>query len=224
MDDSAYHDIPDEPELAFLYLEELFFREFQEAASRYDEGYFPIVECSSYISKTLAARSELGLDILTGTLPAQISEVFYQGFRRDVVYYRTAMQIRFGKRTKQFSVHLDIKAKRTVHHYIGKIREFLQTLEVEERKKERLFDKLLAFEGEVDRDRTRYEAFGAAVIEFGAIVGEATSKADPARKWIDSIAGLIWGAKDEELKQLPSPPDRKRIEPPPKEMDDEIPF
>lgn len=57
MDEAAYHDLPDEPELAFLYLEGLFFEELQRLLDQYDfRQDFPGNEYSDYIAKTLAAR------------------------------------------------------------------------------------------------------------------------------------------------------------------------
>ncbi|MFP5469342.1 MAG: hypothetical protein ACLGGZ_06320, partial [Alphaproteobacteria bacterium] len=77
------------------------------------------------------------------------------------------------------------------------------------------FRKISALELEVDRDRTRFDAFGAFIIDAAEVLGDAADKAEPARKLVDSISRLIWGAKnEEETKQLPSPPERKQIEPP----------
>ena len=97
-------------------------------------------------------------------------------------------------------------------------------LEVNQNKKENLLDKLNAFAAEVDRDRTRFETWGAVVIQAADVFGEAAEKAEPARKWLDSIGRLIWGAKQEEdeAKRLPAPKEIKQIEQ--KKSDDEIPF
>ena len=46
------------------------------------------------------------------------------------------------------------------------------SLEVEEKKKEALFAKLSALEQEVDRDRTRYDAYAALSIEIAGVVGQ----------------------------------------------------
>lgn len=74
------------------------------------------------------------------------------------------------------------------------------------------------------------------MIEMTGVLGEAAENLEPVRRIIDSIAGLIWGAKHaERTKQLPSPAPRKQIPgpkpAPPKrpgvkrrDMDDEIPF
>lgn len=58
-------------------------------------------------------------------------------------------------------------------------------------------------------------------------MGDSAEKAEPARKWLDSISRLIWGAKtdEEEAKRLPGPREIKQIEGPKKaDMDNEIPF
>ena len=63
------------------------------------------------------------------------------------------------------------------------------------------------------------------MIQAAEVLGDAADKAEPARKWLDSISRLIWGAKNDEdaAKQLPAPKEVKQIEPPKKsDMDDEI--
>jgi chromosome segregation ATPase len=174
--------------------------------------------------------------------PGAFSHDNYLRFRNDVVSYRTAIQIRYGKRTKSFSVRLDATAKRTIHHYLAQIRELLTELPMEDRKRQRLFDKLAAFQNEVDRDRTRFESFAAAIVELGDAIGEGSQKAEPLRRLLSSIARVIHGSKEEKLKELRRPVERKQIEPPgpfgrstgPKpptlqkslaeDLDDEIPF
>jgi hypothetical protein len=88
-------------------------------------------------------------------------------------------------------------------------------------------------QAEVDKDRSRYDVFGAFIIESAGVLGAAAEKLEPMRKIIDSVAGLIWGAKHaEQTQRLPPPAERRQI-PPPKtqkrppqrgDMDDEIPF
>jgi hypothetical protein len=45
-------------------------------------------------------------------------------------------------------------------------------------------------------------------------VGDAVEKLEPLRKWLDSIARLLWNSQTEETKKLPPPEKRKQIEPP----------
>jgi hypothetical protein len=151
----------------------------------------------------------------------------YAEFGKDVQHYRTKLQIRQSRRNKGYSVRFDSATKQKVRHHIEQLRVIIETLEVKQNKKEELLKKLDAFAAEVDKDRMRYEAWGAVVIDAAEVLGEAADKAAPARKWIDSISRLIWGAKmdEEEAKRLPAPREVKQIEPPRKsDTDDEIPF
>ena len=48
MDDSAYHDLPDDPELAFLCLEDLFYQDLASDLARYDlSGLLPVLKTPS---------------------------------------------------------------------------------------------------------------------------------------------------------------------------------
>jgi hypothetical protein len=232
-----YDNLPDEPELAFLYLEDIYYNELKQREHDWqgEEGA-PSDYYTDYISKVLAARTELGLDILPGWKRPTIVDFhygFYQDFRSDVLHYRTSIQIRFGRRNKTYSVRLDLKAKTTIRHYTAKIRQLVQESDLPDKKKKRLLDKLAAFENEVDRDRTRLEAFGAALVELAGFVGEAKERAD-FQRLTDGIAKILWGSKEEERRELPRTPDRKQIEPPEKaapkagslaeDLDDDIPF
>ena len=91
-------------------------------------------------------------------------------------------------------------------------------------------------EAEVDRDRTRLEAFGELVFESAGIVGLSAEKLAPVRELLDSISRVVWGVREEAPKQLPRQEERKRIgtsqtdEPKDpnnvfrRDTDDEVPF
>src|SRR5262249_5265026 len=104
--------------------------------------------------------------------------------------------------------------------------------ELDDRKKEALCSKINALANEFDRDRTRFEAFAALVIETAGVVGEATNAMEPARKLLDSIAKFFGMAKSREdaNPQLPPHSEPKKIEPPRKRLplpipdDEDLPF
>jgi hypothetical protein len=235
-------DIPDDPELAFLYLEDQFNQELESAEQKnWGDGGPPDRIFIEYMAKTLSAVQELQLDALQSwqtPLTGDFQLGNYLNFRHDVLQYRTRLEIRFGRRARAFSVKLSAKDKRTIHHYITKIRELIIFVELQELKKERLLNKLSSFENEVDRDRTRLDTFGATLVALAGYGAEVIEKLEPARKWLDSIGALIHGAKEQEEAAAPFLPaaERRRIEaePPvtPKqdlgsladELDDEIRF
>jgi hypothetical protein len=187
--------------------------------------------------KTVAAAAELQLGILHD-FPIPSAEDFslsdYRNFLGQVEYYRTAFQIRHGRRNSGYSVRFDDKTRRIINHHLAQIREIILKLEVDEWKRDSLLNCLSALQTEVDKSRSGYEVFGAFIVETAGVLGEAAEKMEPIRKIIDSVAGLIWGTRHaERTKSLPAPGPRKQISPPktnpPKrsrlgDMDDEIPF
>jgi hypothetical protein len=111
-------------------------------------------------------------------------------------------------------------------------------LEVEQKKKDALFNKLNDLQQELDRQRTRFDALAALAIETAGVVGEVVEKTQ-LLKILDSIAKVMWGLKtEEETKRLPAPTVPKRIEAPKRtkmmpvqrsapnkgDTEDEIPF
>jgi hypothetical protein len=243
-DEEVYADLPDDPEEAFLKLEKHFKEDCQAKLAALAQDETPRLVYVEYISKVIAAVRELGIEAEFETDVPRISTVDYNTyaeFGKDVDHYRTKMSIRNARRTKGYSVRFDGATKEKIRHHLEQLRGIIEKLEVKQEKKESLFDKLNDFAKEVDRDRTRFEMWGAVVVQAAEVLGDAAEAAEPARKWVDSISRLIWGAKEKEneTKQLPPPKEvkqieqkkePKRIEPPqkkiasPKTVDDEIPF
>ena len=236
--DPIFEDLPEDAELAFLQLEQKFRDECDRKAHNWDPQEFPLEVYLEYMRRTLAAVEELQIGILANwEIPSaqNFNIKVYRDFRGEIDHYRTALQIRHSRRNKGYSVRFDSKTKRIISHHLTQIREVFIALEIDDWKREALLSRLDDLQHEVDKDRSRYEVFGAFVIETFGIVGIAAEKMEPARRLIDSIAGLIWGAKHaEQTKQLPPPTERKPLPPPrtaPKttkptlvERNDEIPF
>jgi hypothetical protein len=244
--DPIYDDLPDDEELMFLKLESAYREACEqniiEVQRNEEPGYFPAEKYLQYMRQTSAAAAELQLGILQDIqipLAEDLTISAYQDFRGQVDYYRTTLQIRHARRAQGYSVRFDAKTKRIVNHHLAQVRDIITKLEVDDWKKESLLACLNNLQAEVDRDRSRYEVFGAFIIESAGVLGSAAEKLEPIRKIIDSVAGLIWGSKHaEQTQQLPTPTERRQI-PPPKtqpgkekrllgkqrgDMDDEIPF
>lgn len=218
-EDQLYENIPTDPEQAFLYLEKYYRFERDENIVQLNRAHEP--ERSAYVTyltKMNAAIAELGLESeLSFGLPhvRDIDFETYQNLLYNINTYLTKLKIRHGRRVQGYSVRFDAATKQKIRHHLTQVRGIVDNLEVDQKKKETLFEKISALEQEVDRDRTRFDIYGAFVIEVAGVIGDATEKVEPLRKWVDSISRLIWGTKEEEeAKQLPSPPERKQIEPP----------
>lgn len=126
---------------------------------------------------------------------------------------------------------LDSAAKSKLHKYINKIREIIADADLTDSKREAFASKLNAFAEEVDRDRTKIEAFAAFYAGAKTELKDLTDLSDKLEK-IWEIVG-----KGKELwKALPKPKITGYLEKPLDkiedhskskesfELDDEIPF
>ena len=235
-DENFFEELPADPELAFLILEQRFRGECNRQISLVHEDERTDVLYVDYIAQVLATIKELGLEAEFDAQVPKIEEIDYNtyiNFGKDVKYYRTILEIRHGRRVQKFSIRFDGATKQKIRHHLTKVREIVENMEVSQYKKEALLLRIGALEQEVDRDRTRFEAYAALVIESAGVLGDAADKLEPVRKLLDTIGRVIWGAKKEEdAKQLPPPTELKRIQPPhtteqlPEKdnLDDDIPF
>lgn len=174
---------------------------------------------SEYINDVLTAVEAFELNILghwkRQKIQQAIFDVFPQ-FQMEVNNEVGKIRIRHLRRSQQFSVALEPSSKERIRHYLTKVREVIDGLDVNQAKKEALYARVDALAEEVDRDRTRFEAVSALLVEAASTVGAVASKLEPVRKWVETIAGVLGSAKEQENKlgQLPAPPILKQLEPP----------
>jgi hypothetical protein len=239
--DDELVDLPDDPELAFVQCERKLRNRLLDSL-RESEGYDIASYKLEYINHVVAIARGLNLPFFDNynvpTVEKNI-ESFYTQFLQDVDHFTVQIRMRHARRSKLYSVALDRATKQKIRHYLDQIKLVVDDSRVFQRKKEALYSKINALADELDRDRTRFDAAMALVLEVSATAGEAVENLEPARKWIDSIARLLGRAKEAEntaAPRLPGPMERKRIEPPRRpaeeekstemfdDLDDEIPF
>jgi hypothetical protein len=232
---NVFENLPQDPEQAFLMLEDRFRLECEQKVDKAHPEASVNVFHVDYIAQVIATITELGLQAEFANRVPSIEDVDYNtylNFSKDVKHYRTMLLIRHGRRVQGYSVSFDPATKVKVQHHIKQLRDTFEKLEVEQDKREALFNKLNDLQKEVDRERTRFDAFAALAVEAAGVIGDVVEKTQ-VLKILDGIARVMWGSKkEEEMKQLPAPTTPKRIEPPrrpkstPKkgDMDDEIPF
>jgi hypothetical protein len=228
-----FEDLPEDPEDAFLVLEEHFREECELALRNASQDERTDVIHVAYISQVLGAITALGLEAEFKSEVPSIENVGYNtylDFNKDVMHYRTVLRIRKSQRRLGYSVQFDETAKRKVHHHLDQVLEIFNKLEVEDTKREKLISRLNDLQNEINQPRTRYDRFAALSIEVSTVIGDVVDKTK-VLDLLDAVARVFWGAQTERQKQLP-PPKQPRIEPPnPKigrkpssDMDDDIPF
>jgi hypothetical protein len=236
--DEDFYDLPEDPDLAFLQLE----KEFRALADKQLEtadnnsSYDTIWQ--TYMNSTLAAARELGITYFERWERPPLGRDLYENYRSFSLaasQYTTQVRIRHSRRAKRYSVALDAATKQKIKHHLDQLKEIAGSLELSLVKRESILGKILALEMEMARERTRFEVIAALVLESATVVGQAGEKLEPWRKWIGSITNLFGLAKDKDVHNpsLPSPEERKQIEPPKRQLpappsvndvDDDVPF
>ncbi|WP_157063875.1 hypothetical protein [Methylobacterium tarhaniae] len=248
--EDEFMDRPDDDELAFLHYEKIFRARLdqqleklsEEDQNRYWTAYNHFMQ--TYINGVLSSVTALDLEILLQWInsPYEASNPEnFQKIKYDIDSAIVLIKVRHAQSSRKSSVRLDKDTRSKIRDYITKIKTTIEGIELPLDRKEKLLSRLNAFSIEVDRDRARYEAIGALVVEAATIAGKAEAKLRPIRKWLDSIAGLLRAANgiEERQSRLPAPP--KRIpgppnrqgsnnggnassKPDPSPFDDDIPF
>ena len=231
---NEYFDLPDDPEVAFAVLQQRKFSALERiwadsnSSSWYDER--------RYVDTLIAFDEVHDLGILTAFKSPPNSDRdfgdYFQDFRRTAEIASQKILMEAARRVKSGSnevVVLDGKARAAIHQLISAIREKLNDLALPEKKRDALFNKLNEFAAEVDRNRTRPEAFFSFAVDFARATREVNDEIKPLQKTIDRV--FDWIEKAQKWKDsLPTWEERRRIEgprkklPPPNELDDDIPF
>jgi len=210
---------PDDDELAFLQYEKLFRRSLDEALTKLQsesqDGYWDSHShfMRTYINQVIATVQALSIELLEYWVnnPSQANDSKnFQQIKYDIDATITGIKVRHAQIVRKNTVRLDTDTRGKIRDMINKIKITLDSIELPVSRKEALMTKLNAFASEVDRDRTRLEAFGALAIEAANVAGKMERKLRPIRRWIDSIAGVMREARalEETQPRLPAPPKR----------------
>lgn len=234
-DTNEYVDLPDDPETAFAVLQQRKYADLERiinsdnVSSWYNERrYVDILTAFDEVHN-------LGIFPAFGSPPFGDDDfsTFFHDFRRCAEMSSQKIKMEEARRLKtgaQTVIVLDATARKAIHILINAIREKLNELSLPENKREALFNKLNVFAAEVDRDRTRTEAFLSFVVDIGRASRELNDELKPLLQKSDRIIDLIEKAKKwtdmlppwKERMKIDGPP--KRLAPPQNDIDDEIPF
>ena len=232
---NEYVDLPDDPEMAFSVLQQ---REYAALERIWESTEGPTWVQERRYCDTLIAFDEVhDLGILTAFNDPPSGrdrfQEFFDSFRRHAEISSQKIKMEAARRVKtgaQAIIVLDATAREAIHALINSIREKLNELALSENKRESLFNRLNAFAAEVDRNRTRTEAFLSFVVDVARTAGIIEAELKPLQQPINRVLDLIENA-NKWNDVLPPWKDRKRIEGPPKrlappqqDLDDDIPF
>ena len=232
---NEFVDLPDDPEMAFAILQQKKYADLLSILEgREDSGFYYELR---YVDTLIAFDEVHNLEIFADyKSPPHNNNDFYSFFHnfcRHAEISSQKIKMESARRLKtgvQSIIVLDATARQAIHTLINAIRERLNELKIPENKRDSLFNKLNEFTAEVDRNRTRTEAFYSFVIDTSRVIRSVGDELKPLLHSIDRVVDLIDKAKKWN-DMLPPWKDRKKIEGPPKRLpspppdfDEEIPF
>lgn len=230
IEDNEFIDLPDDPEEGFAVLQRRLSNELERAYENNNAS-------SWYLERrhvdTLIAYDEvhnLGLLQFLASPPAKDTDFsdFFQIFRRHTELTSQKIRIEAARRHKlnvSSVVVLDKSNRPGLHQLIEAIRQKLNEIDIPDGKRESLFDKLNAFAAEVDRNRTRTEAFFAFTVDVSRTLKDLDANLKPFKELKQTIDRVLdWLDKAKKLKDaLPPWSERKKIEAPPKQIENKQP-
>jgi hypothetical protein len=241
--DLDFNSLPDDPELAFVAVEQHLRSELNDRLNLIDENGYEATNSMyiTYMSKTAAAATAYGIEmpkawnIPSHSINHSLTET-YKDFVVDVDHITMQIRIGHARNHRRYSYALSDSDKRKIRHFGEQIKVIIDESNAPIPKTESLLKKLNAFLAAVDKHRTGLETFSDFFIGMTHLGGDAIQELDKARPLIDSISRLLgrYQDMDDAQRQIPheerkkiGPP--KRGEPPAKrtqrrDMDDDIPF
>ena len=192
-DFDIFENLPEDPELAFLMLDDYFRLEFEKDLHRSQQDF---KACTiDYTAKVIAAIKELGLEgAFSGRIPdiKQLDYATSTNFGKEVKYYRTRLKIRHGRRSPPVrAVSLDTATKVKLRGQTQQLRGIFNKFQGDGAKRDRLLHILHEFDNEIGFMRTAFDAYAALAIETAGIIGDANIR-PKVLNVLHDIARTIW--------------------------------
>jgi hypothetical protein len=171
-----YLDLPEDPELQLVAFEKRLRSNLNESIrtiNRDTHEQYVLSEIGDrqmyYATRLMGFHDAHGFVMLTKPNLWRSGDNFeneFDAFLDEVTYWTTQIEVRHANRLRPISTVLQLtpEVRQQLHSYINKIRETVAPLQLPEKKKEAILGKLNSLADEVDRDRTKTEAWTAFVL------------------------------------------------------------
>ena len=220
--------LPEDPELAFVMLVDRLDHWLEEQGAPQRGDFFYELQ---YADAVRAFADECNLE---APFRAYVRSSFasdkdyWERFSQDVRYCKNRLQFRHKLGSRMLansSISINNERRAEIHALLDKIRKVVAVLDVPERKRDALYARVSALAREVDTSQTRFTTVMALILEASETGGKAAENLDPLTKLVQRVTSIFADQRAEaKQKQLPAPPEQKRIAPPRDDTDEEIPF
>lgn len=240
--DEELASLPQGNEAAFVQLVDILNRELVNGD---EEGWR--FRAQQYVQVLLAFIDEHDLQAGMGfsvdrDMPGADTNGFYDWFttfRNTINYYQA--RYRFRQRVTvgdAITIRINADIRQEIHALLSKIRKVVANLQVSDRKRAAIYDKISKLAAEVDKDRTKIDLLMDFILEASGVAGEAAENLEPVVKLAERLRDLFAKAQTENRPALPGTGEGKQARIPgpavPQEatsshpgggaIDDDIPF
>lgn len=193
-------DLSEDPELAFVEFEQRKRRDIEDYLFD-EEGDLVHHIAMEYVSEVMGVHDGFSLRIIDNPKLSRNEVAFGDKFRKfqDIVFYQT-IRIRSSHarrlRSVRVVVSLNSEEQKLIQEYIENIRDIVRPVEMRPGKKEAILKRLDELSNEIERDRTKVEAFTATSLEIATEIDRHSSILKPVKSLLEKIEYVFASAKD----------------------------
>jgi hypothetical protein len=208
--------LPVDPEQRLIEIERIV-RDRLKNAKNCLSGIEDLVDLQrSYLSMALPSANHYGITAPNGSkrLRANHRQSFDTSLER-VDCAIAELRLQNIDRAQAHSVALDVESRIKLRRLLDQINETIDQLDISARKKEVLRDRTRSLFHELDRHRTRWEAFGALMIESCDDADEASIELEPLVRLVERVGAALGNAKrlENSRSELSRASSLKRVDP-----------
>lgn len=231
--DEEMADLPDDDELAFVVYEERLRAKTRGRATDYEDSSLE----REYVNHILAFINVVKMDIpVDRDPPYQDSEfwAWYNRFQKEIDYRIVVIRLAHARGAGSgvtTAIYLSEDYRTEIHNLLGRVRKVVNRVDLPDAKKNDIYDKINALQSEVDRSKTRLDAFLSRWLDVTNAAGEGAENLEPVVKLLGHVMRIFGRAKTEhDVGKLPPPdvpqklPSPATDQPSQADLDDEIPF
>ena len=230
--DEEMADLPGDSELAFVIYEEKLRSKTRDLDVEYPERLD-----REYANHILAFIDVCNLEIpVIGQPPINTSDFWdwYNAFIQVIDIHTVKFRLAHARDAGSditTAIYLSEDYKTEIHNLLGRVRKVVNAADLPDAKKDDIYDKINALQSEVDRSKTRLDAFLSRWLDVTNAAGEGAENLEPVVKLLGHVMKVFGRAKTEhDVGKLPPPkvpqklPSPATDQPPQADLDDEIPF
>ena len=231
--DEEMANLPDDDQLAFVVYEERLRAKTRDKTADQEGSSLE----REYVNHILAFISVVNLNVAVDRDPPFLDNDFWEWYHRfqQVIDYRIVeirlAHARDGRSGVTTAIYLSEDYRTEIHKLLGRVRKVVNTADLPDAKKDDIYDKINALQSEVDRSKTRLDAFHSRWLDVTNAAGEGAENLEPVVKLLGHVMRIFGRAKTEhDVGKLPPPdvpqklPSPATDQPPQADLDDEIPF